>query len=42
MFCWLANILSCISQNFPCSWAATAASAASGAFGWKGSGLWRK
>ena len=42
MFCWLANSLSCISQNFPCAWAATAASAASGASAWKGSGLCRK
>ena len=41
-FCWLANSLSCISQNLPCASAATAASAASGASGWNGSGLCRK
>ena len=35
----LSNSLSCISQNLPCAWAASEASAASGAFLWNGSGL---
>src|ERR1051325_2243586 len=38
MLCWLAKILSCISQNLPCSPAARAAMAAGMALGWKGSG----
>src|SRR5436190_18954731 len=38
MVCWLAKILSCISQNLPCAPAAMAASAAGSALGWKGSG----
>ena len=36
--CWLANSLSCISQNLPCSLAASAASAARCALSWNGSG----
>ena len=35
---WSAKILSCISQNLPCSAAATAAMAAGMALLWKGSG----
>ena len=36
--CWLANSLSCICQNLPCSLAARLASAARCALSWKGSG----
>ena len=38
---WWSNIQSCISQNLPCAWAATAARAAVGASGCIGSGRWR-
>src|SRR5262249_33679260 len=37
-FAWLANIASCISQNFPCSLAHSEAWAAMLAFGWNCSG----
>src|SRR5579871_184765 len=40
--CWLANSLSCIAQNLPWALAAIAASAASRAWSWKGSGWLRK